>query len=135
MLSKCFLPCVKEKRGRQIGWSLLEEGSECHLKVFRLALQEAMSHGIPEQCRDDQSWDGRRRTSKCPCSGTPGAITENVGIILSLSHPKLSLNSKQPVLSKEDLITSNMMRNGILSLPEAQKTDFGGDIFKIKNGH
>lgn len=44
------------------------------------------------------------------------------------------LSSKQLVLSKEDLITSNMMRNGILSLLEAQKTDFGGDIFKIKNG-
>lgn len=50
-------------------------------------------------------------------------------MVPALPHPKLSLSAKQYVLLK-DSIVSNMMGNEILSLHEAQKTDFRvGNIF------
>lgn len=40
-----FLSMREREKREAVGWNLLEEGSECHLKGFGLALQEAMSYG------------------------------------------------------------------------------------------
>lgn len=75
---------------------------------FRLALQAAVRTAAFEQCRADQSWDGRRRTSKRPCSGTPGADTEDVRgsawsyhFVIQNSPEEFILNSKKYVLLKD----------------------------------
>lgn len=72
-----------------------------------------------------QDWVMRRQTEASYWGDSRGHCRAHKGfsMVLALPHPKRSLSSKKYVLLKDSTV-SHMMGNEILSLPEAQKTDF-----------